>query len=82
MGPGYSRRADMTKKIDVTGLPKHDLDAVEALVRLLKEKQELAASNPEAVSEEEFERLLDEFSEDLPVLPPDFSRADIYDDDQ
>ena len=38
---------------------------------------------PPELSDEEFEQLLDEVSEgldDLPPLPPDFSRADIYDD--
>jgi hypothetical protein len=41
----------------------------------------LFVSRPQP-SPEEFDRLLDEFSSGPPgkVLPPDFSRADIYDD--
>ena len=30
------------------------------------------------LSDEEFERLLDKMAIDVPPLPPDFSRADIY----
>jgi hypothetical protein len=43
----------------------------------------LPDEKPPELSDEEIERLLDELSEGLdhlPPLPPDFSRADIYDD--
>ena len=32
----------------------------------------------DSLSDEEFERMLDEMALDVPPLPPDFSRADIY----
>ena len=34
---------------------------------------------PDSISSEEFERLMDELAnEDVPTLPADFSRADVY----
>lgn len=52
--------------------------SVEAYLRRLAET--MAPSNPDPVSNEEFEQLLDEVSEGLNLqpLPSDFSRADIY----
>ena len=38
----------------------------------------LPTAPQDRLSDEEFERLLDELALDVPPLPPDFSRADIY----
>ena len=35
-------------------------------------------SEKASLSVDEFDRLLDELSTDVPLLPPDFSRADVY----
>jgi predicted nucleic acid-binding protein len=69
----------MTKTIDVTGLPKHAIRAVETLVNMLKQQQSTPAE-PKEVSDAEIDQLFDEISVDAPSLPPDFSRADIYND--
>jgi len=37
-----------------------------------------AINQPEKLTDAEFERLLDETSDDLPSLPRNFSREDIY----
>jgi hypothetical protein len=70
----------MTKTIDVTGLPKHAISAVETLVDLLKQQHVRKPIEHKQFSDSELEQLFDEASGDAPVLPADFSRADIYSD--
>jgi hypothetical protein len=74
----------MAQTIDVTGLPGPVVQDLERLVATLRQSalpEMTPADQSPPLSDEEFERLLDELSEGLPpeaVLPPDFSRADIY----
>lgn len=70
----------MTQKIDVTGLPKHAISAVETLVSLLKQQHASKPVESKEFSDAELDQLFEEASGDAPPLPPDFSRADIYSD--
>ena len=70
----------MTKTIDVTGLPKHAITAVETLVNLLKQQHGSKQIEPKVFSDTELDQLFEEASGDAPPLPSDFSRADIYND--
>lgn len=70
----------MTKTIDLTGLPKHAISAVETLVNLLKQQHESKPVESREFTEAELDQLFEEASGDAPPLPPDFSRADIYSD--
>lgn len=86
-----------TESVDLTGLPESVVVDIKRLVKTLQEKEAMAPGSmsvqldmgfPQFLSRpditfDEMERLLDEFSA-MPtphVLPSDFSRADIYDDD-
>ncbi len=42
------------------------------------ESSDTTPVHQDSISPEEFERLLDELAMDVPPLPQDFSRADIY----
>jgi hypothetical protein len=76
----------MTQSIDVSGLPLAVVEDIRRLVATLREN--VPASTPHSdpspdITAEDFERILDEFSADLPTLPSlpaNFSRADIYGD--
>lgn len=68
----------MSQTIDVTGLSPPTVRLVESLVTALR-------GRPPAFGDAgaDFEAVLDELATDLPplpVLPADFSRADIYGD--
>jgi hypothetical protein len=85
-----------TQTVDLTGLPEPVAQGIRQLVRALRDDQGGQETGPSTAgrrepsfvmsrpytSPDEFERLLDEFScgRSGRVLPPDFSRADIYDD--
>jgi len=76
-----------TQTVDLTGLPDPVAERLRDLVRALKERHSGVVAVPQFISRprpsfREFEQILDEFSAGRPgkILPPDFSRADIYDD--
>ena len=75
-----------SQTVDLTGLPEPVAQGIRQLVRALHDRQggteiETPALRPRT-SPEEMERLLDELAAGQTgrVLPPNFSRADIYDD--
>jgi hypothetical protein len=72
--------------LDLSGLPEPIADEICRLVETFRanlRNGQPAEKHGNDMSIEEFDALLDEITEglpSLPPLPPDFSRADIYDD--
>lgn len=70
--------------VDVSGLPEPIADEIRRLVEMLRAQFVNGATpmkHAREMSIEEFDKLLDEALDglpELPSLPPDFSRADIY----
>ena len=71
----------MPHTIDVTGLSAKSVQAVESLVKLLREKDAKMPLMP--LTPGKLDKLFDSLSKglhDLPELPSDYSRNNIYDD--
>jgi len=73
----------MPQTVDVSGLQANSVKTVETLVELLRKADSLDESKKKPLAPRKLDEFFDSLSKgsrNLPELPVDFSRADIYSD--